>query len=50
MIDASALLTDAEKADLPPGSVLNGIAYNPESETFYITGKDWPKLFEVVFS
>jgi len=50
MIDASALLTDAEKADLSPGGVLNGIAYNPETETFYITGKDWPKLFEVVFS
>lgn len=27
--------------------VLNGIAYNSETETFYITGKDWPFLFEV---
>ncbi len=50
VIDASALLTDAEKADLAAGSVLNGIAYNPESDTFFITGKKWPKLFEVVFS
>ena len=50
VIDASALLTDAEKAELAAGSVLNGIAYNPESETFYITGKKWPKIFEVVFS
>ncbi|MCY4465747.1 MAG: glutaminyl-peptide cyclotransferase [Chloroflexi bacterium] len=49
LIDASALLTDAERASLSPGSVLNGIAYNPESQTFYITGKNWPKLFEVVF-
>lgn len=50
VIDASALLTDAENAELAAGSVLNGIAYNPESETFYITGKKWNKLFEVVFS
>ena len=49
VIDASALLTDAEKANLAGGSVLNGIAYNPESETFFITGKKWNKIFEVVF-
>lgn len=49
-IDASSLLTEAEKAALDPGSVLNGIAYNPESQTFYLTGKKWNKLFEVVFS
>ncbi len=49
VIDASALLTDAEKAELAPGAVLNGIAWNPESETFFITGKMWKKLFEVVF-
>ena len=49
VIDASALLTAAERDALSNGSVLNGIAYNNESETFYITGKNWPKLFEVVF-
>lgn len=27
--------------------VLNGIAYNPEKKTFYLTGKKWPKMFEV---
>lgn len=27
--------------------VLNGIAYNPETETLFITGKRWDKLFEV---
>lgn len=26
---------------------LNGIAYNPESKTFYITGKNWSSLYEV---
>ncbi len=29
--------------------VLNGIAYNPENKHFYITGKNWSKLFEVEF-
>ncbi|HLN95150.1 MAG TPA: glutaminyl-peptide cyclotransferase [Flavobacterium sp.] len=27
--------------------VLNGIAYNPKTNTFFITGKNWDKLFEV---
>ncbi len=27
--------------------VLNGIAYNPETETIFVTGKLWDKLFEV---
>lgn len=27
--------------------VLNGVAYNPKTRTFYITGKDWPFLYEV---
>lgn len=28
--------------------VLNGIAYNPESKTLFVTGKYWDKLFEVI--
>ena len=27
--------------------VLNGIAYNPEKDTFFITGKHWKLIFEV---
>lgn len=27
--------------------VLNGIAYNPETKTLFVTGKKWDKLFEV---
>ena len=46
-IDASTLLTPGERAALPNDAVLNGIAYNPDSETFYLTGKLWPTLFEV---
>ena len=48
-IDFSSLLSEKEKLTLrdPSGEVLNGIAYNSSTQTFYITGKDWPKLFEV---
>ena len=45
-IDAAGLLTAAEARN---ADVLNGIAYDPGSETFYITGKLWPKMFEVRF-
>ena len=27
--------------------VLNGIAYHPERKTFFVTGKNWDKIFEV---
>jgi glutamine cyclotransferase len=45
-IDARGLL---DKADAPGADVLNGIAYKPETDTFLITGKKWPRLFEVRF-
>ena len=51
-IDATGLIV---ATDLLPGqdrvydAVLNGIAYDPRAETFYITGKRWPKMFEVRF-
>lgn len=32
------------------GDVLNGIAHNPANGKIYMTGKNWPKLFEVTFS
>ena len=45
-IDASGLLSRSEsrRAD-----VLNGIAYRRESDTFLLTGKLWPHVFEVKF-
>ena len=45
-IDAAGLLTRDEARG---ANVLNGIAYNPADDTFYITGKLWPKMFEVRF-
>jgi glutaminyl-peptide cyclotransferase len=50
VVDASNLLTIEERAVLDSGAVLNGIAYNDETETFFLTGKYWPKLFEVQFT
>jgi glutaminyl-peptide cyclotransferase len=49
VVDASGLLTEEEYAALESGQVLNGIAYDPENDVFFITGKDWSKLFEVRF-
>jgi glutaminyl-peptide cyclotransferase len=48
-IDAKNLLSPDERLALPSPAVLNGIAYDPEKDVFYITGKLWPKLFEVRF-
>ncbi len=46
VIDASTLLSPDEKARV---DVLNGVAYDPVSKTFWLTGKFWPKMFQVVF-
>ena len=47
-VDMGQLLSPAEKAQLDErDEVLNGIAWNAEKGTFYLTGKRWPKLFEV---
>jgi glutamine cyclotransferase len=34
-------------AQINEGAVLNGIAYDSSAKKIYITGKDWPKLFEI---
>lgn len=46
IVDAAGLLSDDERRH---ADVLNGIAYNPDRNTFLVTGKDWPWMFEVVF-
>ncbi len=46
-IDMSGLLDTTELPD--PESVLNGIAYDPETGRIFVTGKLWPKVFEVRF-
>lgn len=38
----------ADSVSFDPGvDVLNGIAWNPETNHLYVTGKWWPKLFEI---
>ena len=46
-------LADASDLGQPrpddPNAVLNGIAWDPDTETFLITGKDWPAMYEIYF-
>jgi len=44
-IDMSGLLSGEEAAR---ADVLNGIAVDPATGKIYVTGKDWPKLFEII--
>jgi glutamine cyclotransferase len=43
-IDCNALVVDGQ---VPGADVLNGIAYDAKTEKLYMTGKLWPKLYEV---
>ena len=42
-IDASSLFPE------PSPGVLNGIAYDSENDTFWLTGKNWPIMHQVIF-
>jgi glutamine cyclotransferase len=44
-IDLSGLLPTAEKSSTE--AVLNGIAWDATHDRFFVTGKLWPKLFEI---
>jgi glutaminyl-peptide cyclotransferase len=44
-IDFSGLLSPEERQR--PVNVLNGIAYDADEDRLFVTGKLWPKLFEV---
>jgi len=43
-IDLSGLLSPAERATV---DVLNGIAYDAQNNRLFVTGKLWPRVFEV---
>jgi glutaminyl-peptide cyclotransferase len=43
-IDLAGLLTPSERVGL---DVLNGIAYDAAKDRLFVTGKLWPKLFEI---
>jgi len=44
-IDLSGLLSDQDKKNRV--DVLNGIAFNSDKGSLFVTGKLWPKLFEI---
>ncbi len=44
-IDLAGLLAPGEVSD--PEAVLNGIAYDAARDRLFVTGKLWPKLFEI---
>lgn len=44
-IDLSRLMDKTELSD--PEAVLNGIAYDPKTDSLLVTGKLWPKLFAI---
>ena len=43
--DLSGLLSEQDREI--PVDVLNGIAYDPVGDHLYVTGKLWPKLYEI---
>ena len=45
MIDLTGLLRPGDYDEHT--DVLNGIAYDPQGDRVFVTGKDWPWLFEV---
>ena len=44
-IDLSGILPASQRTD--PEAVLNGIAYDSVHDRLFVTGKLWPKLFEI---
>lgn len=44
-IDLAGLLPEDQRSS--PEAVLNGIAYDPVHDRLFVTGKLWPKLFEI---
>lgn len=45
VIDCRGLLPERLRTDYT--DVLNGIAYNPDTDKIYLTGKNWSRLYEV---
>ena len=48
-IDLSSVVQQ-ERATNPTAEVLNGIAYDPASKKFYVTGKNWSKIYQLQFA
>jgi glutaminyl-peptide cyclotransferase len=46
-IDLTNLLPPAQRGTSSVDAVLNGIAYDGKHRKLYVTGKLWPKLYEI---
>jgi len=46
VINLAGLLKPSDQVS-GPDSVLNGIAYDAKGDRLFVTGKNWPKLFEI---
>jgi glutaminyl-peptide cyclotransferase len=46
VINLAGLLSSSDQLT-GPDSVLNGIAYDAKGDRLFVTGKNWPKLFEI---
>jgi len=46
-IDLKALVPAANTLTDPSNDVLNGIAYDAEHDRLFVTGKRWPKIYEI---
>ncbi len=44
-VDLTGILPESQKRDAE--SVLNGIAYDADRERIFVTGKQWPTIFEI---
>ena len=49
LLDLTSLADEAK--NLYPATLeMNGIAYNPGNNNVYVTGKLWPKIYEIKFN
>jgi len=46
-IDCTGLLNPQDRNSGSSDFVLNGIAYDAKNDRLFVTGKNWPKLFEI---
>ena len=47
LLQKSGMQYNPQNYTVNSGNVLNGIAYDSTKNTFYVTGKMWPALFEI---
>lgn len=45
-LDLSAIFPEVKRREVN-ADVLNGIAYDPQNKRIFVTGKRWPKLYEI---